>query len=181
VPARAEHPLRDHRSLAATPVGAGRTVGEQGAMPEPKGSTPPVAPAVAEDDDEPRPSPSPDLAASLSRHADDPGIKLVVGALRVRRDDPARAAELLADYRLRYPDGALAEEALVLAVEAAVNRNDPSAARLAAQYLERYPSGAWAREVRKALGRRLDSVRGGWMSRSRPHRKWGEEETCART
>jgi len=61
-------------------------------------------------------------------------------ALRLEKN-PVRARGLLARYLERNPDGALAEEALALSIEAAVAHHDPDAAALGARYLRRYPSG----------------------------------------
>lgn len=61
-------------------------------------------------------------------------------ALRVDHD-PVRARELLARYLERHPNGALAEEALALTIEAAVAHRDDDAPTLGARYLRRYPGG----------------------------------------
>jgi len=64
--------------------------------------------------------------------------------------DAAEAAALLERYRARNPDGILAEEALALSIEAAVQRNDPSAKKFARQYLAKYPKGRFASAARRA-------------------------------
>ena len=61
-------------------------------------------------------------------------------ALRLDHD-PVRARGLLANYLERHPNGALAEEALALTIEAAVAHHDGDAAALGARYLRRYPAG----------------------------------------
>ena len=61
-------------------------------------------------------------------------------ALRLDHD-PVRARTLLARYLERRPNGALAEEALALTIEAAVAHHDGDAAALGARYLRRYPAG----------------------------------------
>ena len=61
-------------------------------------------------------------------------------ALRVERD-PVRARALLAAYLDRNPNGALAEEALALSIEAAVAHRDADTKALGARYLRRYPGG----------------------------------------
>ena len=68
---------------------------------------------------------------------------LVYEGMRALRQDraPARAASLLYAYLRLHPDGALAEEALALSVEAARVRGDARAQNLARQYLSRYPTG----------------------------------------
>jgi hypothetical protein len=67
----------------------------------------------------------------------------VLEAMRALRLDknPARARALLAKYLDRNPNGALAEEALALSIEAAVAHHDADAPALGARYLRRYPSG----------------------------------------
>jgi hypothetical protein len=86
---------------------------------------------------------------------DDAG--LVVQAMRaLRRDhDPALARALSASYLERHPDGALAEEALALTIEAAVAQHDPGAAALGGRYLRRYPNGPFrglARHANRSSG-----------------------------
>jgi hypothetical protein len=61
-------------------------------------------------------------------------------ALRVDHD-PVRARGLFARYLERQPNGALAEEALALTIEAALAHRDDDAAALGALYLGRYPGG----------------------------------------
>jgi hypothetical protein len=80
-------------------------------------------------------------------------VEQAMNALR-RDHEPARASRLLDEYRSRYPDGALAEEALVLAIEAAVARHDDAAAAaLGTSYLGRYPKGRFAAVARAAAAR----------------------------
>ncbi len=67
---------------------------------------------------------------------------VVVGMRALRLDhDPVRARGLLGRYLERHPDGALAEEALALTIEAAIAHHDGDAAALGARYLRRYPAG----------------------------------------
>jgi hypothetical protein len=61
-------------------------------------------------------------------------------ALRLEHD-PVRARALLGGYLEHHPNGALAEEALALSIEAAVAHHDPDASVLASRYLRRYPAG----------------------------------------
>ena len=63
-----------------------------------------------------------------------------------------RAGALLDDYFRRYPRGALAEEALAVAIEAAMARGDARARTLARRYLARYPSGQFRVAAERALG-----------------------------
>lgn len=88
--------------------------------------------------------------ASLDPRAGD--AELVLHALRaLRRDgDPALARALSAAYLERHPNGALAEEALALNVEAAVAHRDPDASALGVRYLRRYPNGPFCGLARQA-------------------------------
>jgi len=78
---------------------------------------------------------------------------LVHGAVQELRGggDPERARRLLEQYRSENPSGELAEEALVLSIEAAVQSGDPDAPRLARQYLAKYPKGRFVAAARRAL------------------------------
>ena len=119
--------------------------------------SPPVA-AMA-----PAESPSPDVApppaapvvhgapvvpqrlrhAAPERDREEQETQAVVAGMRALRldHDPVRARGLLAQYLERHPNGALAEEALALTIEAAVAHHDGDAAALGARYLRRYPAG----------------------------------------
>lgn len=70
-------------------------------------------------------------------------------ALRNEKD-PKKAAAYLDEYRREHPDGALAEEALALSVEAAAASGDPRVSRLAKEYLARYPRGRFREAARRA-------------------------------
>jgi hypothetical protein len=73
-------------------------------------------------------------------------------AMQARKaGDMARAASLLAEYRSKYPDGDLQEEALALSIEAAAARHDGSAQSFAAQYLKRFPNGRFREQAERAL------------------------------
>jgi hypothetical protein len=83
-------------------------------------------------------SPAPS-ATSVARERTEVLDALV--ALR-RERDPVRAGTLLARYLSAHPRGALREEALVLAIEAADARGDRAAGeRLALAYLAEFPAG----------------------------------------
>jgi hypothetical protein len=73
-----------------------------------------------------------------------------VRALR-RQHDPARARRLLAAYLEQHPNGALAEEALAMSIEAALVERDGDAPALARQYLSRYPAGPFRGLAQQAL------------------------------
>jgi hypothetical protein len=81
----------------------------------------------------------PPSAASVARERTEVLDALV--ALR-REHDPVRAGTLLARYLSAHPRGALREEALVLAIEAADARADQTGgARLAHAYQAEFPAG----------------------------------------
>ena len=87
-------------------------------------------------------------AALVSSSSSSPSIEerdtqaVLAGMRALRLDhDPVRARTLLARYLERRPNGALAEEALALTIEAAVAHHDGDAAALGARYLRRYPAG----------------------------------------
>jgi hypothetical protein len=123
--------------LPARRAGAHETTATRESTPAPRAigahaaATPAAAPGPAED-------PTP-----------------VVSAMRaLRRDgDAARASALLDDYLRQHPTGALAEEALALAIEAATVRGDARARVLAAQYVTRYPHGRFRPAAERALAR----------------------------
>ncbi len=79
---------------------------------------------------------------------------LVVDAVRaLRRDHDARRAEELAEEVLqRYPHGVQREEAMAVAMEAAIANGDAAAARRwAERYLEAYGAGRFADRARDVL------------------------------
>ena len=81
--------------------------------------------------------------AAPERDREEQETQAVVAGMRALRldHDPVRARGLLAQYLDRHPNGALAEEALALTIEAAVAHHDADAAALGARYLRRYPTG----------------------------------------
>ena len=119
--------------------------------------TPPVAPAAnveAPIRDLPREG-TPASATPVDRPPLEREMALLQAATRALRVDhePERAGVLLDDYLGHHPDGALLEEALALAIEAAVARHDTHAIDLAARYLQRFPSGRFAPQARAATRR----------------------------
>jgi hypothetical protein len=80
----------------------------------------------------------------------------VVDAIQALRNhhDPVRASRLLAGYLTRYPQGALAEEAIALSIEAAAANHSPAAASFAERYLRQYPNGRFRQTAEKALAAR---------------------------
>jgi hypothetical protein len=95
------------------------------------------------------------LSATRSSSQSSEQVKLVFDSMRALRRDgqPERAAKLLDEYLRRYPNGALAEEALALSIEAATMRGDPRAKDLANRYLLRYPSGQFQHAAERARAR----------------------------
>lgn len=71
-------------------------------------------------------------------------------ALRMERN-PDKARHMLSTYLARHRTGALAEEALVMLVEAAVDRGDSDAADLAARYFSLYPKGGFREQVQRTI------------------------------
>jgi TolA-binding protein len=116
--------------------------------PAPVAVPTPAAPAAVP----PTPHRAPVAVAGVADPASDEQ-RLVAAAVRALRHehDPARAAQLLARYLERYPDGAAAEDALALALEATLGRDPPRAAGFATRYLARYPAGRWSSLARRAL------------------------------
>ena len=81
--------------------------------------------------------------AARDRDKEDLETQAVLAGMRALRvdHDPVRARGLLARYLERHPNGALAEEALALTIEAALAHQDDDAPALGARYLRRYPGG----------------------------------------
>lgn len=152
VPASASAPVasasehaRPHRIAAGRPLALATSTAESGPAP-----ALPVAPAA------PVAIASRDPVAAPHAHHAAPGsqppqaqaeaqeeTQAVLAGMRALRleHDPVRARALLARYLGRHPNGALAEEALALSIEAAVAHHDGDAAALGARYLQRYPAG----------------------------------------
>ena len=96
-------------------------------------------------------APAPVVASAPEHEAHD--SELVHRAVKALRVDgnPALAARLLEQDRIRNPSGPLAEEALSLRIEAALQLHDARARTLGKQYVARYPSGRYLRIARQAL------------------------------
>lgn len=109
------------------------------------------APAERVVESQPAREEAPSAARARSVAPSEPA-SLVFGAMHALRREgrPDRAAKLLDEYRRRYPNGALAEEALALSVEAATLRGDPRAKALADAYLARYPGGQFQKAAQRA-------------------------------
>src|SRR5436305_11069301 len=89
--------------------------------------------------------PSPGLVS------DDPSLLIeATRALRVERD-PKLARALASRYLQRQPHGALADEALAISIEAAIDHHDPDAAVLGTKYLAQFPRGAFRSLAERTL------------------------------
>lgn len=97
----------------------------------------------------PRNHTSPHQRANVA--SEDP-TRVAEALLALRKEgDAKRAQVLLSEYMRKNPSGALSEEALALAIEAAHLRRDPKAQQFARRYLARYPNGRHTALARRAL------------------------------
>jgi hypothetical protein len=91
-------------------------------------------------------------AAPSTPAAPGPETLLMMQAMQARSSgDLARAAQLLAEYRARFPNGELLEEALALSIEAEASRGSATATDLARTYLTKFPNGRFRGRVDRAL------------------------------
>jgi hypothetical protein len=146
VASASEHP-RPHRIAAARPLALATSTAESGPAPAPPVAPPPPAAIASRDPVAPphthhaAPGSQPPQAQAQAQ-AQEETQAVLAGMRALRLDhDPVRARALLARYLGRRPNGALAEEALALSIEAAVAHHDGDAAALGARYLQRYPAG----------------------------------------
>jgi hypothetical protein len=145
LPARADKtaPVPAPVATAAAAATATEAVDERRISKSPSRSAPKKAAAV--------PLPS---AAAVARERTEVLDALV--ALR-REHDPVRAGALLTRYLAAHPHGALREEALVLAIEAADARRDTATAQQLAQtYQTEFPAGRFVTFARSHTGVRHD-------------------------
>jgi hypothetical protein len=88
-----------------------------------------------------------------TRSASPEDLGPLLDAMRALRVDqnPVRARALLTAYLDRHNRGELAEEALVMLIEAAATHHDSDAPALAARYLKLYPRGTFRGMVERTL------------------------------
>ena len=149
--------VRSYRELMSTSAGsqASPPAPERRTADEPARTD--LGPVAAEPAPIARPAPAPRAPAPPRRAAAEARSRrpaadappddafLVVDAtraLRVERD-PRRARVLASSYLDRQPAGALADEALAICIEAAIDHHDPDAAALSARYLAQFPHGSF--------------------------------------
>ena len=83
--------------------------------------------------------------------SDDPSLLVeATRALRVDRD-PELARSLARRYLERQPRGALADEALAISIEAAIDHHDADAAELSIRYLAQFPHGSFRALAERTL------------------------------
>ncbi len=143
---------------ATKPVATPTTDRAQPPAPLPAPETPrPSVPATAVVAPVGNPAPQPthvrraaNVNANANANAPEETAPLLeaMRALRIEQN-PARARQLLTDYLGQHPRGFLAEEALVMLVEAAAAHHDSDAAALVARYHRLYPEGAFRSQVER--------------------------------
>jgi hypothetical protein len=159
--------VRACRALVARPQSTG-------AAPSKTAGRPAIVAAPQHTDDavmnEAIPAPAePGMPAPILRHTgasghvhsrthvepqEDPSL-VVEATKALRAEHDARRARVLARRYLReHPGGALAEEAMAIVVEAALEQHDPDAQNLAAVYLTLYPDGSFRAAIERALSAR---------------------------
>lgn len=101
----------------------------------------------------PAPSPAPPSPAEEPEDPELAMVRVAFHALR-NRGDARTALDWVERYLATYPEGALLEEALGLAIEAAAALGEPRAAAFAKRYLRRFPAGRF-REAAEHAQRRF--------------------------
>jgi len=134
-PAPLASPAQPTRSASEPAPPASAATAELGSRPAARGAT--------------RAKPEPSITKAARSEAE---AQLLVEAMRARRSgDPERAGALVDEYRLKHPNGALQEEALILSIESAVTRKAGNSAALAREYLTRYPRGRFRAQAQRVL------------------------------
>jgi len=158
IPARgAQLPAPRHRtrvSVARASRSNATTAAHDDAAPPALAEAGP-APARVEAKPTPAMPPAGDAAKAKAARRDtsEEDAALALAALTaLRRDhDPVRARAMVDAYLRAQPNGAMAEEALAIAIEAAAAHQDADAKSLATRYLSLYPSGMFRALARKTL------------------------------
>jgi hypothetical protein len=144
-----------HSTSPARPPAARAMVTNK--LPAADSIRPPVASKI---DSKIAPAPPPALVRRTEAHSRHPSFaapsddpSLLIEATRVLRvdRDPKLARALASRYLERQPAGALADEALAISIEAAVEHHDPDAPALARKYLAQFPRGAFRSLARRML------------------------------
>lgn len=96
-------------------------------------------------------SPIPQRKDSAASAGEDP-TQVAQALLALRKEGrPEHAQTLLGRYLAENPEGALAEEALALSIEASLRQHPTRAAYFARQYLKRFPEGRFRALALRAL------------------------------
>jgi hypothetical protein len=137
-------PVRINAKVTAT-----RTVARAAAPVATLEAPPPPAPVVRARPVRATPPRATDLPVATAAER----TQVLDAMIALRRDhDAVRAGRLLAQYLGAHPHGALREEALALAIEAANARGDAaSARRWAGAYGDAYPNGRFSKFARETL------------------------------
>ncbi|MFL5306307.1 MAG: hypothetical protein ACJ8F1_13900 [Polyangia bacterium] len=138
------------RAPHAVHLASASDVAPEPAPPPPLAPVPVPASAPARPAAEPAVSHVRRPARAESREEETALLLEAMRALR-RQRDPARARLLLDRYLQQHPNGALAEEALAMSIEAAVAAHDGEAPGLARRYLRSYPAGPFRSVAQQAL------------------------------
>jgi hypothetical protein len=153
---------------AAAPAATPPAVSPRVAAPGPRAPAPALTATPAPPEAAPAAAPIPSARPRLAHAAPQRAVEIAPAAtaataertqvldamIALRHDhDAARAGHLLDHYLVTHPHGALREEALALAIEAATARGDGATAhRLSASYLDGYPRGRFRDFARDTLG-----------------------------
>ena len=140
-----------HIELPAPPAAHARRPAAVAQAPVVEPAEAPVVEAAPETEPAPKPVRKKHVAASPS---EEESALLIAAVQALRRDhDAERAGVLIDDYLRRFEHGALAEEALALAIEAAAARGDERAAGFGSDYLRRFPNGRYRAAAENARAR----------------------------